>query len=400
MDHKPCVFTFGDFEVWEQEFLLIKSGKAVSIEPKAFRVLLFLLRNPGRLIKKDEILNAVWDDCSVSDNSLTRSIATLRRLLGDDARAQRYIETVPTVGYRFLGDCKAEQHPAGAPDPAGRGPALGLNSTLPHGLETIINKSLEKDRDLRYQSAAELRADLEKERRARQISVPTLQVSGRWKWFAATALLIALIVWALWRYPLRRAEVVERKLTANSAENSVTSMAVSPDGKYLAYADNTGIYLKLLRTGETHPVPLPPDFSARVDDWFPDGSRLLVTRAEQAGKASLWSISVFGGSPRQLADDASGGSLSPDGSHIAFRRGSLTYDGRWGREEWVMRSDGTDLVKCAAAKSDDSQVGAPTWSPDGKRIAYIRSIWAYNARTSSVEVNEWQKANAGDPLFR
>ena len=38
-------------------------------------------------------------------------------------------------------------------------------------------------------------------------------------------------------------------------------MAVSPDGKYLAYADNTGIYLKLLRTGETHPVPLPPDFS-------------------------------------------------------------------------------------------------------------------------------------------
>jgi Tol biopolymer transport system component len=60
-----------------------------------------------------------------------------------------------------------------------------------------------------------------------------------------------------------------------------------------------------------------------------------------------------------------------------------------------MRSDGTDLVKCAAAKSDDSQVGVPTWSPDGKRIAYIRSIWAYNARTSSVEVNEWQPANAG-----
>ena len=274
-------------------------------------------------------------------------------------------------------------------------PVRDINSTLPPGLETIINKSLEKDRDLRYQSAAELRADLEKEQSGRKFIVPRLQWSARWKWSAAVALLLALIVWTQCLYLWRHTDVVERKLTANSAENSVTSMGVSPDGKYLAYSDNTGIYLKLIRTGETHPVLLPPDFSGRVDDWFPDGTRLLVTRAEQAGRASLWSISVLGGSPRHLADDASGGSLSPDGSRIAFRRGSLTYDGRWGREEWVMRSDGTDLVKCAAAKSDDSQVGVPTWSPNGKRIAYIRSIWAYNARTSSVEVNEWQTANAG-----
>ena len=272
-------------------------------------------------------------------------------------------------------------------------PVRDLNSTLPPGLETIINKLLEKDRDLRYQSAAELRVDLEKEQPGKQIIVSGLQGAGRWKWVAAAVLLIALIAWTQWLYLRRHTDVVERKLTANSAENSVTSMAVSPDGKYLSYADNTGIYLKLIHTGETHPVPLPPDFHARVDDWFPDGSRLLVSRAEQPGKASLWSISLFGGSPQRLVDDASGGSLSPDGSHIAFRRGSLTYDGRWGLEEWVMRSDGTDPIEVATARPDDSQVGAPTWSPDGKRIAYVRSKWAYNVRTNSVEVNEWQKEN-------
>src|ERR1700722_7458609 len=107
MDHKFSVFTFEDVEVREREFLLVKGGKGLPMEPKVFRVLLFLLRNPKRLVTKDEILNAVWNDCAVSDNSLTRSIATLRRPLGDDSREPRFIATVPTVGYRFLCDVVA-----------------------------------------------------------------------------------------------------------------------------------------------------------------------------------------------------------------------------------------------------------------------------------------------------
>jgi Tol biopolymer transport system component len=194
----------------------------------------------------------------------------------------------------------------------------------------------------------------------------------------------------VWRLPSQHADIIERKLTSNSSENSVNSAAVSQDGKYLAYSDNTGIYLKLVRTGEVHAVPLPPNFSARVDDWFPDGSRLLVSRRDEPGKASQWSISVFGGSARLLADDALVGAVSPDGAHIAFRRAELNYyDGLLGREIWVMRSDGTDQIKIDKSWS----MGTPTWSPDGKRIAY-GSETEFGSPKISIEVNDWQNTRA------
>ena len=126
--HNPIVFKFGEFEVKEHEFLLIRDGEAQPVEPKAFRVLLFLLRNPGRLVKKDEILNAVWDDCAVSDNSLTRSIATLRKLLCDDAREPRYIATVQTVGYRFLLPVEATEETPGRPKASAAPSAGDLNT--------------------------------------------------------------------------------------------------------------------------------------------------------------------------------------------------------------------------------------------------------------------------------
>src|SRR6516225_2704137 len=96
------VFRFSDVEVHERELQLKRAGKALPVEPKAFRVLVYLLRNPGRLIPKHELLNAGWGDTAVTDNSLTRNIALLRRLLDDDIHAPRYIETVSTVGYRFI----------------------------------------------------------------------------------------------------------------------------------------------------------------------------------------------------------------------------------------------------------------------------------------------------------
>jgi DNA-binding response OmpR family regulator len=68
------IFRFADVEVREREFTLTKAGQTLSVEPKAFRVLLILLRNPRKLLSKDELLTAVWGDTAVSENSLARSV--------------------------------------------------------------------------------------------------------------------------------------------------------------------------------------------------------------------------------------------------------------------------------------------------------------------------------------
>src|ERR1700751_5096686 len=108
MEHRHSIFRFADVEVDERNFSVTKAGEVLPLEPKVFKVLQFLLHHPGRVVTKDELLEAVWNDCSVSESSLTRSVAVLRRLLGDDTREPRYIATVPTVGYRFLCDVKVE----------------------------------------------------------------------------------------------------------------------------------------------------------------------------------------------------------------------------------------------------------------------------------------------------
>jgi DNA-binding winged helix-turn-helix (wHTH) protein/Tol biopolymer transport system component len=351
------LYEFGPFRLDPAERRLSRNNELLVLTPKAFDTLVLLVRNSGHLLEKDELIRALWPDSFVEEGNLTNNISLLRKALGDDPP---YIETVPKLGYRFIGAVRQ--------------------------LPKTVSASQER-------RSAELELVSE--------AIPERRRSFFRHWVAIVflaSIVIAALVWANWWNPLRRTEVIERKLTANSSENIVSSAAVSPDGKYLAYADNMGVFLKLIRTGETHSVPLPPDFSARVDDWFPDGSHLLVSREEQPLKASLWSISVFGGSPRLLVHDGSGGSLSPDGAHIAFSRIDLSPSGFFGREEWVMHSDGTDPVKVAADKADGSLLGKPTWSPDGKRIAYVRTKLAYNSRTSSVEVNDWQNATA-ETLF-
>jgi DNA-binding winged helix-turn-helix (wHTH) protein/tetratricopeptide (TPR) repeat protein len=102
----PRVYEFADVCVEPDAFRLYKGGEQLHLEPKALETLVFLIDRRGRLVTRDELLDSVWKDTFVTPNALTRVIAQLRRALGDEAHAARFIETVPTRGYRFIARLK------------------------------------------------------------------------------------------------------------------------------------------------------------------------------------------------------------------------------------------------------------------------------------------------------
>lgn len=111
----PRLYCFGDVTIDCARFCAIRNGRIEKITPRAFEVLLYLIENRDRVIEKQELFDQIWKVSFVSDNALTRMIKEIRQVLGDDADAPRYIETVHRRGYRFIAELQNESLNHAAP---------------------------------------------------------------------------------------------------------------------------------------------------------------------------------------------------------------------------------------------------------------------------------------------
>jgi Tol biopolymer transport system component/DNA-binding winged helix-turn-helix (wHTH) protein len=329
------VIGFGVFQVDLRTGELRRNGSKVRLQDQPFQVLAVLLEKPGEVVTREELRARLWptDTFVDFDHGLNAAIKRLRDALGDSAENPRFVETLARRGYRFV-----------AP------------------VHCVTN------------GAAEASAS----------NLSKQQIGQRWRIGLAVAGVLAMGTGAGWvaaRHFNPRVEIREQRLTANGPDDPVLKALISADGKYLAFADRSGMFLRVISTGETHSIALPNGFRAKLASWFPDGSHLLVTAWTGSGQApSLWSISVLGGSPRKLVDNADARSVSPDRSQIAFVKGDMSR-----QEIWVMSGDGERLRKIVGEPGE--YYGPVAWSPGGSHLAFVRYI--YKAGFHSGDISVW-----------
>lgn len=111
------LYEFGPFRLDTGGGLLLREGRPVALTPKAYETLVLLVENSGHLVARQELLERVWRDTVVEEGNLTHNIWTLRKALGEDESSQKYIETVPRRGYRFVAPVTDVRSAAAEPIP-------------------------------------------------------------------------------------------------------------------------------------------------------------------------------------------------------------------------------------------------------------------------------------------
>jgi DNA-binding winged helix-turn-helix (wHTH) protein/Tol biopolymer transport system component len=376
--YRPQKIRFGIFELDVSDRTLFKRGHTVRLQPQHFEVLLILVEQAGRIVSREEIRERIWAAETFVDfqRSINFAINQIRTALNDDSENPCFIETVPKRGYRFIAE--VESDPMTAPDRSS-GPVLVDRTPIAFGIP-------QPDRVLHDSETPAAQAQPIVEAAPARSSFASRNRLGIL--IAGTVVIVAFaVVWLIRNRSAAPHELKEQQLTHNASDNPITSVAVSPDGKYFAYADLGGLHVKLLQTGEIRDLPQPPELGqARAQwliNWFPDSTRFLAVGYGRGVPWSTWEASVLSGSMRLVKRGAVGWSVSPDGSQFAY----TTEDER---VMWVADIDGNRPRKIADA-GDKNWFAFIEWSPDGSHLLCIKAMPIAGRVRNSMEITDVQK---------
>ncbi len=331
-----------------------------------------LVQQSGHLVEKETLLKQVWEDSFVEEGTLNRSVSVLRKALGDSATGQRYIQTVPTRGYRFVAQVTEcfDGHSKSVVEPSA-GTAEDIGSARPAQHWRVAKRA------------------------AGLIAVLSI----------ATA-----IVWmvpgpaGLSKDDAAGVGPVHRQVTFAGKEGSPS---LSPDGRRLAYVSTGKTEKSLMVQGLPEGRPLAVFAAPEIGHvrWSPDGSELMMwTRG--TGRDGIYVMTLAGGAIRRIAPGEYMACWSPEGSAIAvatYQGGKIIFLNRLGQQERVV-----------SLKGVDSAILGLDWSGAAGRLAFVTNdherrftVWTIRpdgseqkkVLTENTEIPSARWAPRGDAIY-
>lgn len=367
-------FHIADWEIEPEINCLRTQDRAVHIEPKIMQVLVQLASHSNQVLSKDQLMHAVWPDTFVTEDVLTRCISELRRVFDDDARAPRFIQTIPKTGYRMIAQVSvstaaslSDPHLGDKTSPGANGTHLGQQPLAATGTNTTS-------------------ADLPQ----RPLFV----------WFVTAAVIISALAIFIYRWQHQRTVIAVpeggyKTIPFTSDEGAQVQPSFSPDGNQVAYAwsgvkgNKRDIYLKLL--GSENPLRLTSDGSDNYSPiWSPDGRSIAFLRNSDDDRG-IYIVAAIGGPARKVYSpkgtiewNRATLSWSPDGKTLIFP------DGKTSSAPSQIYSLSLDTLQAKPVTTPpkywDGDVG-PVFSPDGTKIAFLRAVDAAVRDIYIVDVN-------------
>lgn len=307
------VFRFGPFQLDPLRRSLTRDGDPVTLSPKSFEVLLYLLQRAGDDVGKQELLRDVWPGLNVEENNLTYHLSVIRKALGESPERRTFITTIPGHGYRFV-----------AP------------------VESVIE--------------------------AETVFARPHRIPWQWGAVALAVVLSAAAWWSVRRATRESGPIVQ--LTSDRAED--TQPDISPDGTHVVFISNRAGHPHVwsMRADGSHAVNLTPGQpDCDTPAWSPDGRRIAYQRALPDGHTAIFVMDADGSHVRRVSTGTGArASWSPDGKRVAYqshREGSTGI--------FTSSPDGGPETRLTGA---DVNAFDPAWSPEGARILHVRSVGA------------------------
>lgn len=376
------LYEFGPFRLDTVEKILWRDGEKVPLTPKAFETLVVLVERRGHLVEKDELMAALWPETVVEEANLTNNIWALRKTLGEAPNGNRYIETVPKRGYRFIASVTElsgaqdvlvvekhsfarivteeieDQDAPAVGDAVTRGKEILFATGLPPTPSPVLSLSSSQKSATRNFAGARL-----------WLSVAALSVVG-----AATAFGMYRLISQ--RQPRARGVAAvpfrEMSISRLTTSGKIRHAAISPDGKYVAHvtvdADGDSLWVRHVASPTSVRVAGPAATEYVSVTFAPDGDSIYyLTLDRDKGVTALYRVAVLGGPSSMAAYDVGPVGFSPDGTQITFVR---TYGD--GSRLIVANADGMNervLAERRQPEYFEANWNAPAWSPDGQSIA-------------------------------